>query len=264
MATQTVIASGPPSKTGATLKLRNGSTNALVASAAASETEDGSTVYTAPFTDVAAGTYRLVFVDSAGDVRWTQWVTLAAATATYIAYEVPEASHATIEADIEQIQEDVATILSRMEGILPLSSVANPLAAGYVAGLEDPLVIGDDYTSAVDRLIVIDLVDAAGDPVDVMFGAKTLADAGISIQMLLKPSGKSTGAATLVGTCTYVPAPDVDTPARLHVSLPKTQTALAIPGSYDLQVEAKWTDTSTVTFLPFGKVRFEKDIQRVA
>lgn len=160
-------------------------------------------------------------------------------------------------------QNDIDTAISSLQtGILGLTANANPLVSGYVSAITEPLIIGDDYISTVGRLIRLNLLDRNGDPASTTYGTKTLADAGISIQLLLKPSGDKTGLAQLVGSCTFVPAPDVDSPASLDISLPRSQTALAVPGSYDLQVEAKWTDGETVTFLPFGKFRFVKDIQR--
>jgi hypothetical protein len=171
-----------------------------------------------------------------------------------------EETSQSILAAVEEVQADVNAIRTS----LGVTASATPRANGYVDGLREPLIIGDDYTSGVGRLLEFDLVDANGEPADVAYGSKTLADSGISIQMLLKPSGKSTGTATLVGTCTYTAAPDAESPATLQVSLPRTQTALAVPGSYDLQVEAKWSDNSVVTFLPYGKVTFEKDIRRPA
>lgn len=90
MATQTVIGSGPAANVGGSFQLRNGSTNALVGSANAEETASGSTIYTAAFTDQPAGTYRLVFVNSSGVVRYVQWVTILLVTGTYIGYETPE------------------------------------------------------------------------------------------------------------------------------------------------------------------------------
>lgn len=95
MATQTVIGSGPLSVTGGFFQLRAGATNALVASAAATETASGSTIYTAAFTDQPAAEYRLVFVDGSSVVRYVQWVTLVLETSTYIGYETPRVTSAS-------------------------------------------------------------------------------------------------------------------------------------------------------------------------
>lgn len=211
----------------------------------------------------AAGT-KTSRIPITGYVGSTLQVTLESAPAFTIAagdWFIADASGSN-QADNTEVLEAVANAQSDIDTLLGLHGSANPLPDGYVSGLTDPLVIGDDYTESTGRLIEIDLVDSAGDPAEVEFGDLTLEDAGISIQMLLKPSGTSTGTATVVGTCTFVPAPDVDSPASLLVSLPKTQTAAASPGKYDMQVEAKWSGGETVTFLPFGKVSFVKDIRR--
>lgn len=156
-----------------------------------------------------------------------------------------------------EVQSDVRTLLGLTgDGSIPPN--------GYVDGLTTALVPGDDYTTDVGRLIRINLVDSNGDPASTEFGSKSLADEGVSIKMLLQPSAKTTGTATVVGSCEFVPAPDVNTPSQLEVSLPRAQTALAKPGSYDLQCEAVWSDGFTVTFFPYGKLQFTKDIRRPA
>lgn len=98
MATQTVIGSGVASLTGGFFQLRNALTNALVASAAATETAAGSTIYTAAFTDQPAAIYRLVLVNGSSVVQYVQWVELLLATGTYVGYEVPATTPATTPA----------------------------------------------------------------------------------------------------------------------------------------------------------------------
>lgn len=164
--------------------------------------------------------------------------------------------------DFSRLNSQLESLASGVTAIQDLSALASPLPSGYVE-IADDLVVGDDYTSGVGRELIVQLVDAAGDALDITFGAKTLADAGVDIQMLLKPSGRSSGSNTLTGACSFTPSVG-ETPAFLTVSLPRTVTALAVPGPYDLQVEAIWPDGDTVTLFPFGQVMFTKDIQRSA
>lgn len=134
--------------------------------------------------------------------------------------------------------------------------------AGYISALSEPLIIGDDYIETLGNRITLDLLDSNGNAANVTFGDYSLSDDGISIKLLFHTSGKVSAAATLSGTCEFVPAAG-DDPPKLHVTLPRTETINATPGSYDMQAEAVWDDGTTKTFLPFGKVTFVKNIARV-
>jgi hypothetical protein len=144
--------------------------------------------------------------------------------------------------------------------IVTLQAVAG-ISPGVIVGPSEPLVIGDDYLTAMNRSIRINLLDADGDPAEVEFGTYALDDAGISIQLLLARSGKPSTVADLVGTCTFFP--DVgDVPPYLIVEFTRTETAKAIPGAYDMQAEAVWSDGKVVTFAPYGQIEFVRNIRR--
>jgi hypothetical protein len=144
--------------------------------------------------------------------------------------------------------------------IVTLQAVAG-ISPGVIVGPSEPLVIGDDYLTVMNRSIRINLLDTNGDPAEVEFGTYALDDAGISIRLLLAKSGKPSTVAQIVGTCTFFPA--VDTiPPYLIVEFTRTETAKAIPGPYDMQAEALWNDGKVVTFAPYGQIEFVRNIAR--
>ena len=146
--------------------------------------------------------------------------------------------------------------------IVTLQAVAG-ISPGVIVGPTEPLVIGDDYLTVMNRSVRINLLDADGDPAEVEFGTYALDDVGISIQLLLHKSGKPSVVAQIVGTCTFFPAVG-DIPPYLIVEFTKTETVKAIPGPYDMQAEAIWSDGKVVTFAPYGQIQFTRNIGRVA
>ena len=143
---------------------------------------------------------------------------------------------------------------------------AIPLQLGEVTGLEEPLVIGDDYTEEVGRRIPITLTDINGAAVAVTYGSHSLA-ADCSITMLFQPGSwtrnNKTTKTSFTGTCTFVAASGA-TPAYLWLTLPRTETAKAIPDDYQTHVEARWSDGFNVTLAYKGTAKFTRDIQRVS
>ena len=160
MATQTVIAPGPPATSGGVLQLRNASTNALIASALASELGGaGSANYSAAFTDQPAATYRVVFVDAAGDTRTeSQWVVLTLTTATFLAYAVPSSvfGGGTGGGGGDATLANQVAILAALSG-RPISPVARVASGGAVL-----LYVGDDATELSSTLLSIPVDDPAG------------------------------------------------------------------------------------------------------
>jgi hypothetical protein len=146
--------------------------------------------------------------------------------------------------------------------IVTLQAVAG-ISPGVIVGPSEPLVIGDDYLTSLNRSVRINLLDANGDPATVVFGSKSLADVDCTIQLLLHKSGKPSTTAVIVGTCTFNAAVGA-VPPYLIVEFPKAETALATPGAYDMQAEAKWPapGNEVVTFAPYGQLQFTKDIAR--
>lgn len=184
MATQTVIGNGPPAIAGGSLQLRAAGTDALVASASATETASGSTIYTAAFTDVAAGTYRCKFVDSGGTVRYVQWVTLTLTTATFVCYEMPLSDVSALQTDIDDIQTTVDAIAAATTGGR-LQTVGAVSPGGTIR-----LFAGSDYLAAIDSDLTRTVSDiggalhallTAGDLDELLFGARPSAGASVQI-----------------------------------------------------------------------------------
>jgi hypothetical protein len=199
MAIQTVIASGPPSQAGGSLRLHNPSTDAQVATEAASETASGSTCYTAAFADVAAGTYRVKFVDSTGRVRAKEWVTLQLATGTYTAYEMPLATSVTAAAVADAVCDE---LLSDHETDGSLGQVLSNLGSrvagapinvvSHFSGGELTVYVDDDYTVRSDTQLAITVSDptsALFDKLDVL-GVEALSFGAARDG---KPAGEITG-----------------------------------------------------------------------
>lgn len=87
MATQTVEFFAAPSQT-ITARLFAAGSDTEVASVTATEATNRKGVYTAAYTSVAAGTYRLLALVGATPVA-SWWVDLTLTTATFVAYELP-------------------------------------------------------------------------------------------------------------------------------------------------------------------------------
>jgi hypothetical protein len=148
--------------------------------------------------------------------------------------------------------------------IVTLQAVAG-ISPGVIVGPTEPLVIGDDYLTVMNRSVRINLLDKSGNPAEVDYGTYALDDSGISIQLLLARSGKPSVEANIVGTCTFFPTEEVDDvliPPYLIVEFTKVETAKAVPGAYDMQAEAVWQDGKVVTFAPYGQIQFVRDIRR--
>lgn len=89
MATQTVTFSATHGQT-VTAKLFPRGSDTQTASVSATAATNRTGVYTAAFTDVAAGVYQLIAVNGAGTKLAEWWLKLAAATGGYQAYETPD------------------------------------------------------------------------------------------------------------------------------------------------------------------------------
>ena len=135
-----------------------------------------------------------------------------------------------------------------------------PLALGEVTGFDESLVIGDDYTVDVGRRIPVTLTDINGDAIAVTYGSYSLAT-DCDIKILFHPEGRNTVVSAITGSCTFVAAVGA-TPAYLWVTLPRAETAKAVPGKYQMQIEARWTDGFNVTLAHTGIATFARDLKR--
>jgi hypothetical protein len=89
MATQSVEFTAPPNQT-LTVRLFSAGSDTIVATAGTvTAATNRAGLYTAAFTDVPAGRYRLIATNAAGTPLATWWVDLTLTTATFSAYEMP-------------------------------------------------------------------------------------------------------------------------------------------------------------------------------
>lgn len=88
MATQTIEFAAASGQT-ITAKLFSAGSDTLISSVSATEATNRKGVYTAAFTDLAAGLYRLVGTNPSNVPLCQWWVSTLAATGTYVAYEMP-------------------------------------------------------------------------------------------------------------------------------------------------------------------------------
>jgi len=89
MATQSVEFSAAPGQTVTAKLFTAGSDTVVQTASAVTEATNRAGVYSATFTDVAAGLYRLIATDAGGTLLAQWWVDLTLATATFQSYEVP-------------------------------------------------------------------------------------------------------------------------------------------------------------------------------
>lgn len=134
MATQTVTFSAAAGQT-VTAKLFPRGSDTQTASVSATAATNRAGVYTADYTDVAAGVYQLIAVNDAGTKLAEWWVTLTLTTATFQAYEVPEQSSSSGDATLAKQTE----ILAAIQGSAVIQ-VASPNVQGNLV-----LTQGDDY-----------------------------------------------------------------------------------------------------------------------
>ena len=89
MATQSVEFSAPSGQTVTARLFEAGSDTVVQTASAVTEATNRDGVYTATFTDAAAGAYRLIATNSGGTLLAQWWVDLTLTTATFQSYEMP-------------------------------------------------------------------------------------------------------------------------------------------------------------------------------
>ena len=89
MATQSVEFSAPSGQTVTARLFTAGSDTVVQTASAVTEATNRDGVYTATFTDAAAGLYRLIATNSGGTLLAQWWVDLTLTTATFQSYEMP-------------------------------------------------------------------------------------------------------------------------------------------------------------------------------
>jgi len=215
MATQTVEFGAPAGQT-VTARLFAAGSDTVVATAAATARTNATGVYTAAFTNLTPGLYRLIGTNAVGTLLCQWWTLTESATATYPAYEVPPSvvvdgvwnallSSYTVNgsfgarimrtdsasagngakvtgaghvaADIHELQPAVITAADFAPGAID----ANALAADVVAEIQSGLATAANQTI---------LIDGIGYITSVLMGS--IADAGTAAETYQIQFGGST------------------------------------------------------------------------
>ena len=154
-ATQTVEFFAAPSQT-MTAKLFAAGSDTQVASVAATEATNRKGVYTAAYTDVAAGTYRLLaLVGTTPVASW--WVDLTLTTATFVAYELPlgvfNSGDAT-QATLLQVKAKTDLITSSSISVLPDRVNNDTITMQFNESTTATVNLDEDTTSATLQFVV--------------------------------------------------------------------------------------------------------------
>ena len=150
MATQTIEFSAPPGQT-ITARLFAAGSDTVVQTASsvtAATNRDG--VYSATFTDAAAGVYRLIATNAGGTLLAQWWVDLVLTTATFQSYEMPvsviQSGLSTLDAAgvrsaVGLASADLDTQLSDLPTVAELEA-RTLLAAAYFDPAADSVIAG--------------------------------------------------------------------------------------------------------------------------
>lgn len=194
MATQTIEFGAPAGQT-VTARLFAAGSDTVVATATATARTNATGIYTAAFTDLTPGLYRLIGTNAAGTLLCQWWVRTLAATGTYPATETPDADSITrdrmgyldgvliaanynqrtvqvtgsnhVAADIHELQAGVITA----SDFAPNAIDADALAADAVAEIQSGLATAANQTI---------LIDGMGYITSVLMGS--IADAGTAAE----------------------------------------------------------------------------------
>jgi hypothetical protein len=165
MATQTILFAAASGLTIPTVRLFSGTSDTIAATASATERTNAKGIYAADYTDLAAGRYRLIALDSNSTTLAVWWVRCAGGNTTAHATETPDATEWTqaragymdsmllaananqrtvgvtnthINSSVHQVQDDVIT--------------AAAIAADAVTELQAGLATATTQTTILDRL----------------------------------------------------------------------------------------------------------------
>jgi len=182
MATQSVEFSAPSGQT-VTARLFSAGNDTIVQTASAvTEATNRDGVYTATFTDAAAGAYRLIATNSGGILLAQWWVDLTLTTATFQAYEMP----------VSVIQSGLSTFSAASDSVTVGSMNANTVTASALA------------TDAVTEIQSgLSTLDAAG-----VRAAVGLVSANLDTQIADLPTVAEFEARTLLAAAYFDPATD--------------------------------------------------------
>ena len=185
MATQSVELSAPSGQTVTARLFSAGSDTVVQTASAVTEATNRDGVYTATFTDAAAGLYRLIATNSGGTLLAQWWVDLTLTTATFQAYEMP----------VSVVQSGLSTFDSASDAVTVGSMNANTVTASALAT--------DAVTEIQNGLSTL---DEAG-----VRTAVGLASANLDTQLADLPTVAEFQARTLVAAAYFDPSTDAVT-----------------------------------------------------
>ena len=150
MATQTVEFSAPSGQTITARLFSAGSDTVVQTASAVTEATNRDGVYSATFTDAAAGLYKLIATNAGGTLLAQWWVDLTLATATFQSYEMPvsviQSGLSTLDAAgvrsaVGLASADLDTQLSDLPTVAELEA-RTLLAAAYFDPAADSVIAG--------------------------------------------------------------------------------------------------------------------------
>ena len=264
MVTQVVEFEMVTGETGATAKLFAPVSDTVVASVTPDEATNRKGVYSASFTNIAAGTYRLIGFGSDG-VPLTDplWVTLTLTNGTFIAYVTPiaggdatAANQTTIINHLTDIKGDgwssatdtLEKIRDAITAALDSVIASVSVTPGALTGWPETMSIGDSYTDDCGRSIHLFVRDASDDPIT-SIGSHAFTDADFTATVILS-QGAQRG--RVIGTATWEVGPE----GYLNVQIPSKESRRAAEGTATVQVLLRWTDSGDQYTLPATTTRW--------
>lgn len=223
MATQTVEFLCVTGQT-ITAKLFSVANDTQVASASATEATNRKGTYSAAYTDVAAGTYRLIALNASNVPLASWWVTLTLTTATFQAYEIP---YDALDATLDGIADDITAYIASISAVAQATT-------GTIVGFPTSLNIGDSYTDDCDASIHVFIRDDNNDPITEV-GDHAFTDPDFAPELIITAGGNN---GRVKATVTYVDASPAE--SYLKVQLPRVETLKAGPGTATMQCRLKW------------------------
>ena len=208
MATQSVEFSAASGQTVTARLFSAGSDTVVQTASAVTEATNRDGVYTATFTDAAAGLYRLIATNSGGTLLAQWWVDLTLTTATFQSYEMP----------VSVMQSGLSTFDPGSDAVTVGSMDANTLTASALAT--------DAVTEIQNGLSTL---DAAG-----VRTAVGLASANLDTQLADLPTVTEFEARTLVAASYFDSAVDTVTVGAMNANT-LTASALATDAVTEIQ-----------------------------
>lgn len=150
MATQTIEFGAPAGQT-VTARLFAAGSDTVVATATATARTNATGIYTAAFTNLTPGLYRLIGTNAAGTLLCHWWTLTESATATYQAHEVPPSVVADAVWDEAYSQHTTAGTFGKLMDILRKSNTV----------LEGTILASPTPTTTVFRLSGVDFPTGA-------------------------------------------------------------------------------------------------------